>query len=104
ALQEIRKYQSSTDLLIKRVPFARLVKEILQDTSYYQEEGPLRIQAVAMGALQEAAEAYLVNEFSMVNLCAIHAKRVTIMTKDFSLVRQIRNGVLGKNVEIGMRR
>lgn len=85
ALREIRKYQKSTELLIRKLPFQRLVREIAQD---FKTE--LRFQSSAIGALQEAAEAYLVGLFEDVNLCAIHAKRVTIMVKDIQLARRIR--------------
>jgi histone H3 len=85
ALREIRKYQKSTELLIRRMPFRRLVREILQDI-----QNDLRMQALAVEALQEAAEAWLVGLFEDTNLCAIHAKRVTIMPKDIQLARRIR--------------
>eukprot|EP01112_Ceratiomyxa_fruticulosa_P013626 TRINITY_DN383_c0_g1_i8.p1 TRINITY_DN383_c0_g1~~TRINITY_DN383_c0_g1_i8.p1 ORF type:complete len:140 (+),score=25.22 TRINITY_DN383_c0_g1_i8:185-604(+) len=85
ALREIRRYQKSTELLIRKLPFQRLVREIAQD---YKTD--LRFQASAIGALQEAAEAYLVGLFEDTNLCAIHAKRVTIMPKDIQLARRIR--------------
>jgi histone H3 len=85
ALREIRKYQKSTALLIRKLPFQRLVREIMQ-----QLNAELRIQSSALLALQEAAEAYLVSLFEDTNLCAIHAKRVTIMQKDIALARRIR--------------
>ena len=85
ALREIRKYQKSTDLLIRKAPFQRLVREIAQDF-----KTDLRFQGSAVLALQEAAEAYLVGLFEDTNLCAIHAKRVTIMPKDIQLARRIR--------------
>jgi len=85
ALREIRKYQKSTDLLIRKLPFQRLVREIAQDF-----KTDLRFQSHAVLALQEAAEAYLVGLFEDTNLCAIHAKRVTIMPKDIQLARRIR--------------
>ena len=85
ALREIRRYQKSTDLLIRKLPFQRLVREIAQDF-----KTDLRFQSAAIGALQEAAEAYLVGLFEDTNLCAIHAKRVTIMPKDIQLARRIR--------------
>jgi histone H3 len=118
ALREIRRYQKSTDLLIRKrklsiflkcstvprlcftygiipkqlhclllrvVPFQRLVREIAQDF-----KGDLRFQGSAVLALQESAEAYLVGLFEDTNLCAIHAKRVTIMPKDIQLARRIR--------------
>ena len=85
ALREIRKYQSKTDLLIRKLPFQRLVREVAQD---YKSD--LRFESLAIFALQEAAEAYLVGLFEDSNLCAIHAKRVTIMVKDMDLARRIR--------------
>jgi histone H3 len=85
ALREIRKYQKNTDLLIKKAPFQRLVREIAQG---YQDQ--IRFQLSAVAALQEASEAYLVGLFEDTNLCAIHAKRVTIMPKDIQLARRIR--------------
>lgn len=85
ALREIRKYQKSTDTLIRKLPFQRLVREISQDF-----KADIRWQSTAMLALQEAAEAYLIGMFEDTNLCAIHAKRVTIMPKDMQLARRIR--------------
>lgn len=86
ALKEIRAYQASTDLLIRRLPFARLVKEIQMQYT----RTPYRWQSTAMLALQEASEAHLVSLFEDCNLCAIHGKRVTIMPKDMQLARRIR--------------
>jgi histone H3 len=85
ALREIRRYQKSTELLIRKLPFQRLVREIAQEF-----KSDLRFQSSAVLALQEAAEAYLVSLFEDTNLCAIHAKRVTIMPKDMQLARRIR--------------
>ena len=85
ALREIRKFQKSTDLLIRKLPFQRLVKEIA-----IEFKADLRFQSNAVLALQEASEAYLVGLFEDTNLCAIHAKRVTIMPKDMQLARRIR--------------
>jgi histone H3 len=85
ALREIRKYQKSTELLIRKLPFQRLVREVAHE---FKQE--VRFQASAVLALQEAAEAYLVSLFEDTNLCAIHAKRVTIMTKDLQLAKRIR--------------
>ncbi len=85
ALREIRRFQKSTELLIRKLPFQRLVREISQD---FQSE--LRFQSHAILALQEAAEAYLVSLFTDTNLCAVHAKRVTIQPKDMQLARRIR--------------
>ena len=85
ALREIRRFQKSTELLIRKLPFQRLVREI---ASEYRNE--LRFQSSAVLALQEASEAYMVGLFEDTNLCAIHAKRVTIMPKDIQLARRIR--------------
>jgi histone H3 len=85
ALREIRKYQKSTETLIRRKPFQRLVREISQDL-----KADLRYQSHALAALQEAGEVYLTSLFEDTNLCAIHAKRVTIMPKDMQLARRIR--------------
>ena len=85
ALREIRRYQKSTDLLLRRLPFQRLVREVAQDF-----KTDLRFQASAIMALQESTEAYLVGLFEDSNLCAIHGKRVTIMPKDIQLARRIR--------------
>ena len=85
ALREIRKYQKSTDLLIRKLPFQRLVKEIAQE---FKQD--LRFQSMAVMALQEASESYLVSLFEDTNLCAVHARRVTIMSKDLQLARRIR--------------
>jgi len=87
ALKEIRQYQKTTELLVRRLPFQRVVREIMQNLSKAQD---LRIQAVALEALQHAAEAYMTLLFEDTNLCAIHAKRVTIMPKDVQLARRIR--------------
>jgi len=85
ALREIRKFQKSTELLIRKLPFQRLVREIASEF-----KNDLRFQSSAVLALQEASEAYLVGLFEDTNLAAIHAKRVTIMPKDMQLARRIR--------------
>lgn len=85
ALREIRRYQKSTDLLIRKMPFQRLVKDIV-----HSFKTDLRMQGQAVLALQEASESYLVSLFEDTNLCAIHAGRVTIMPKDLALARRIR--------------
>ena len=92
ALKEIRRYQKSTDLLIKKLPFQRLVPEIATDIKVVPGHmaGKLRFQSMAIPALQESAEAYLVGLFKDTNLCNIHAKQVTIMPKDIQLARRIR--------------
>ena len=88
ALQEIRKYQTSTNLLIPKAPFQRLVREVLQSVT--TGETTFRLQPMAVLAIQEASEAYLTGLFDDTNLCAIHGKRVTIMPKDLHLARRIR--------------
>ena len=82
ALREIRRYQKSSELLIRRMPFQRLVREIAQTHNQY-----VRFQSGTILALQESVEAYLVGLLEDSNLCAIHAKRVTIMPKDIQLAR-----------------
>ncbi|KFH73073.1 histone H3 [Podila verticillata NRRL 6337] len=100
ALREIRRYQKSTDLLIAKAPFARVVREVSEEF-VSSVAGPgqvgLRWQSEALMAIQEAAEAFLVHLFEDANLCAIHAKRVTIMQRDIQLARRIRgqHGGLG---------
>ena len=89
ALREIRKYQRSTELLMRKIPFQRLVREIAQDFTSNKGEA-IRFQSSAIVALQEASEDYLVHLFEDSNLNAIHAKRVTIMAKDMQLARRIR--------------
>ena len=85
ALRDIKRYQKSTELLLRKLPFQRLIREIAQE---YKAD--LRFQALALEALQEACEAYMVSLFEDTNLCAIHAKRVTIMPRDLQLARRIR--------------
>ena len=84
ALREIRKFQMSTELLIQKLPFLRLVREILQGQRF-----DLRLTPATVIALQEAAESFLVCLFEDTNLCAIHAKHVTIMPKDMKLALRI---------------
>ena len=87
ALREIRRYQTSTENLIKCTPFQKLIREISQEYRICPD-GPgtpsvqVRFQSTAIAALQEAAENYIVGLFEDVNLLAIHAKRVTIMPRD----------------------
>ena len=85
AIREIKKYQKSTELLIKKLQFQRIVREIAQDYN-----SGLRFQISAVSALQEATENYIISLFEDTNLCAIHAKRVTIMPKDMKLAKRIR--------------
>ena len=85
AMREIRKYQKSTDLLIRKLPFQRLVRDIA-----HEFKNDLRFQGSAILALQEASEAFLVSLFEDTNLLCLHAKRVTIQAKDLALARRIR--------------
>ena len=87
ALREIRKYQKSTELLIKKLPFQRLLREIAQKIKH-----DLRFQSTAILALQEVAEDYLVKMFQQVNVCAMHGGRVTIQPKDVTLWRRMKGG------------
>ncbi|RMX87889.1 hypothetical protein D0869_02034 [Hortaea werneckii] len=90
ALREIRRYQKSTELLIRKLPFQRVVREIAGGIRV-----DLRFQISAINALQEAVEAHLTWLFADTNECAIHAKRVTIQRKDMQLARRLR----GNNIE-----
>eukprot|EP00804_Cyclotella_cryptica_P020877 CCRYP_011482-RA/>CCRYP_011482-RA protein AED:0.06 eAED:0.02 QI:0/-1/0/1/-1/0/1/0/139 len=85
ALREIRKYQKSTDLLICKLPFQRFLREVTKDFRV-----DMRYTATALASSQEASEAYLIGLMEDTNLCAIHARRVTIMPKDMQLSRRIR--------------
>ncbi|KAH6956072.1 histone-fold-containing protein [Ilyonectria robusta] len=95
SLREIRKFQQSTDLLIPRLAFQRLIKEIALFV-----KSPVRFQSAAIGALQESAECYLATLFEEANLCAIHAKRVTIQKKDIELARRLTSGGLHPSFSI----
>ncbi|KAH9502774.1 centromeric DNA-binding histone H3-like protein cse4 [Bulinus truncatus] len=88
ALMEIRKYQKTTMLLIRKLPFARVVREVGMAIAR-DSMGTLNWQSMAICALQEACEAYLVRLFEDANLCCIHAKRVTLQPKDIWLARRI---------------
>jgi len=87
ALKEIKKFQQTTELLIRKLPFQRVVREI---SEHINPGVQYRFQSAAIEALQTAAESYLTGLFEDVNLCAIHAKRVTIMPRDISLARRLR--------------
>lgn len=84
-LREVKRYQKTVNMLLPRAPFQRLVKEITERMDH-----KLRFQSQALQALQEATEAYIVGLFEDTNLCAIHAKRVTVQKKDMHLARRIR--------------
>lgn len=113
ALREIRRYQKSTDLLIPKAPFGRLIREVTHIDLYRPD---LRFSRDALAVLQEATEGMLVaefeskysiflfytnpytNQFSVTNLCAIHAKRVTIQPKDMHLVQALRRAMTGYSI------
>ncbi len=88
ALREIRRFQKSTDLLIPRGTFARLIREYLAEHTLPSGEA-CRITGNALLALQEAAEAILVALFEDTQLCSVHAKRVTVMAKDMLLAKRL---------------
>ena len=85
ALREIKKFQKSTDLLIRKAPFQRLIRELAE-----KQKSGLKWQSAACAAMQEATESYVVSLLSDTNLCAIQAKRVTIMPKDIQLAKRLR--------------
>ena len=87
ALRQIRKYQKTTELLIPKIPFQRLVREVVQQISPHED---LRMQSTALLALQEASEAYLVNMFEDSLLACVHAGRVTLQLADILLARRLR--------------
>ena len=93
ALGEIRRFQKTTELLIRMAPFQRLVREIAQNISKNKD---LRFQSLAVLTLHEASEAYMVGMFEDTNLCAVHAKRVTIMPRDMLLARRLRGKLFHK--------
>ncbi len=82
ALREIRKFQKTTHLLIRKAPFQRLVRELAQKIG----KSDLQMQSTAVLALQEAAEAFMIDVFSDANLCMMHSKRVTIIAKDMVIL------------------
>ncbi|XP_050843586.1 histone H3-like centromeric protein A isoform X2 [Serinus canaria] len=92
ALQEIRKYQNSTRLLLRRGPFARLVREICL---LFTRGVDYRWQQMALMALQEAAEAFMVRLLEDAYLCSLHARRVTLFPKDLQLARRLRGPEAG---------
>ena len=98
ALCEIRRFQKTTELLIRKAPFQRLVREITQ-TMFKNKD--LRFQSLAVLALHEASEAYMVGMFEDTNLAALHAKRVTIMPRDMLLARRLRGEIFTKPDAVG---
>lgn len=96
ALQEIRKFQNSTDFLIPKLPFARVVRELTQ--RFWSREFAFRYTVEALIALQTAAEAYIVGLFEDGILCATHAKRVTLQVKDIQLAMRLRGRDLASSI------
>eukprot|EP00804_Cyclotella_cryptica_P014092 CCRYP_005562-RA/>CCRYP_005562-RA protein AED:0.06 eAED:0.02 QI:0/-1/0/1/-1/0/1/0/141 len=87
ALREIRKYQKSTDLLIRKLPFQRFLREVTQD---FHSGDNAFIKPLHWQHHRRPSEAYLIGLLEDTNLCAIHARRVTIMPKDMQLSQQNR--------------
>ncbi|KAI5181395.1 histone H3 [Nematocida sp. AWRm80] len=85
ALKEIRRYQKSTELLIRKQPFQRMVRAIAQEF-----KSDSRFQGSALASLQEATEAFIISIFEDANDCAIHGRRVTVMPRDIQLAMKIR--------------
>lgn len=92
ALREIRKYQKDGELLIPKIPFQRLVREVAQAF-----KADLRFQSWAILALQEAAEAFLVETFDDTHMAALHAKRITVMPKDLAIARRLRKSIYDRD-------
>lgn len=88
ALREIYKLQTSTKLLIPKLPFCRVVREIL-----HKDGGDWRVQSLALEALQEATEFYLTQFFEDAYRCTLHRNQVTLKTSDFVLVRTLRRNL-----------
>ncbi len=82
ALREIPKFQITTDLLIRKTTFQRLVQVIVHDMS---RKSDLQMQSTALLALQETTEYFMADVFNDTNLCMQHCKRVTILLKDLVL-------------------
>lgn len=93
ALREIRRYQKVTELLLRKKPFERLVREVVQE---YKID--MRLAKPALEALQEACEMLLVEVLECTNLCAIHGKRVTIFKRDLHLALNLRFPALHRDV------
>ena len=98
ALREIRRFQKTTELLIRKAPFQRLVREIAQKISKNKD---IHFQSLAVLALHEASEAYMVGMFEDTNLAALHAKRVTIMSRDILLAQRLRGKIFTKPDAVG---
>lgn len=97
ALREIRRYQQQINLLVPRLPFARLVREIIQVVQGGRVEGGLqfRVGSTAMEAMQQATEALAVGLYEDANLAAIHARRVTVSKGDLEIARRLQGDLPG---------
>ena len=89
ALREIVRYQKSTELLIRKIPFQRLLREISQEVCTEKGIPNVKYQSTAILAVQEAAEDFLVRMFSQVNDIAICGKLVTIQHKHVQLWKRL---------------
>ena len=90
ALREIRKYQTSTELLIPKLTFQRLVKEVMQSECQDRDIPMKKIQSPALLALQCACEDYVTELFSKSQRAAVHGKRITVTPDDVQLVMDFR--------------
>ena len=94
-MREIRRYQQSTECLIKKTSFHKLIREISQEYRVCPDvpgtpSVQVHFQSTAIVALQEAVENFIVGLFKDVNLLAVHANRVTVMPRDIRLALRIR--------------
>jgi histone H3/H4 len=94
-MREIRHYQKTTEVLLRRLPFGRLVREVQTHIHEDPKFHAFRWKAEALHALQEAAEGFLVNLLEDCNLMALHTRRITIMARDLQLVRRVRRLTFG---------
>ena len=85
ALREVRKFQKTTEHLIRKAPFVRLIRECI-----FKTKESIRLSVSACEAIQDATESYMTGLLSDANLCTLHAKRVTLMPRDLKLARRLR--------------
>ena len=98
SLRQIRKYQTSTDMLIPKLSFQRFVKELIQMECFDRNIESKKVQGTALLALQCAAEHYVVELFQQSQIAAFHGKRLTVIPNDIQLVLQIRGDHLKFNI------
>ena len=89
ALREIMKYQKATELLIRKISFQRLVREVSQQVCLDLGRDPVRYQSTAILALQKASEDFLVRMFAQVQDIAICGKVITIQEKHIQLWKRL---------------